>query len=641
LLIVAGLLAAVLIGGQRWRIEAANRTVELVVDYEEVALLAGQKGITSAECLRMLKESGATSVAVKETSLEGLEKDGIILPEVSSKWGETIFDYQKGATKAPSFFLYLKSKVTGAKWESPLASTSQFPHRARLIMPTPTDTVWHTGLGFPEEVLKEISDAGLVPIARPANDALVTGQYLQLLFSDLSKAKTTKVIFEGKSVLGFPGLLEEVAGGLSEHNLNYCWVEFAEQLGGEKLAKFLHYRQIRLHSINAEEMLRIKPEEAQDRLLRAAKERGIRLLFVRLPLSQRSDVPDQPLKFLQALADSLKANGFRLGQANVIPDYSPRLILVLLVVLGICASPFLLLNHWEIWSARVLTMLLAVKIVVAVGLLLTLASLARPLLAFVAALVFPILAVAVVFPSGKMGEPKECSGLAYALKDAVFRVVGCSVISLVGGLLVAAILSKSSYFVGGQLFRGIKLVGALPLVVVFFLLVGEVGGGERLRPNEAKVRQFLSLNIQVKHLLGLLCLLLIALIFITRTGNQPEVGVFPFEMKFRAFLETALGARPRTKEFLFGHPLLLLGFVAYTYGAASQWRRWASALVLVGTIGQVSLLNTFCHLHSPLYLGLWRTFNGLWLGCILGVILSLLIFTRRQAAVSQVDEDKR
>jgi hypothetical protein len=209
-------------------------------------------------------------------------------------------------------------------------------------------------------------------------------------------------------------------------------------------------------------------------------------------------------------------------------------------------------------------------------------------------------------------------------------VSACVGISLVGGLFVAAVLSKTSYFVGIELFRGIKLAEALPLVVVFVLLVGGVGSEGRKVPSEEKIRGFLGLGLEVKHVLALLFLLLVAAVWIMRTGNQPGVGTLPLEMKVRGILESALGARPRTKEFLLGHPLLLLGFMLYALPAASAWRRWAPALVLVGAIGQASVVNTFCHLHSPLYLGLWRTFNGLWLGCLIGVILALLIFGRRR-----------
>jgi MFS family permease len=44
----------------------------------------------------------------------------------------------------------------------------------------------------------------------------------------------------------------------------------------------------------------------------------------------------------------------------------------------------------------------------------------------------------------------------------------------------------------------------------------------------------------------------------------------------------------------------------------------------VGAIGQVSILNSFCHLHTPLTLTLLRVFNGLWVGALAGIILCVV-----------------
>ena len=41
---------------------------------------------------------------------------------------------------------------------------------------------------------------------------------------------------------------------------------------------------------------------------------------------------------------------------------------------------------------------------------------------------------------------------------------------------------------------------------------------------------------------------------------------------------------------------------------------------LVGALGQVSLLNTFCHLHTPLPVSLWRALLGVAIGAIIGVV---------------------
>jgi hypothetical protein len=91
-------------------------------------------------------------------------------------------------------------------------------------------------------------------------------------------------------------------------------------------------------------------------------------------------------------------------------------------------------------------------------------------------------------------------------------------------------------------------------------------------------------------------------------------------MTLRSLLDRFM-VRPRTKEFLIGHPALVATLVLAARGAG---RSWLLPLVLVGAIGQVSMVNSFCHLHTPLALTIARTFNGLWIGVLLGLMLTWL-----------------
>src|SRR5690606_27863955 len=101
--------------------------------------------------------------------------------------------------------------------------------------------------------------------------------------------------------------------------------------------------------------------------------------------------------------------------------------------------------------------------------------------------------------------------------------------------------------------------------------------------------------------------------YISRTGNSGQVS--SFEMIIRRWLESTTGVRPRFKEFTLGHPPLLLGlFLALRYRAS-----WL--LIIIGTLGQLTMVSTFTHLHSPLIISIIRTALGLGLGLIIGLIL--------------------
>ena len=62
---------------------------------------------------------------------------------------------------------------------------------------------------------------------------------------------------------------------------------------------------------------------------------------------------------------------------------------------------------------------------------------------------------------------------------------------------------------------------------------------------------------------------------------------------FPGSFDRLMGVRPRTKEFLLGHPFMLA--VLY-YGFDLR----KSAVLLFGLIGQISLINTYAHIHTPL-----------------------------------------
>ncbi|NTV53688.1 MAG: hypothetical protein HGA76_11865, partial [Candidatus Firestonebacteria bacterium] len=75
--------------------------------------------------------------------------------------------------------------------------------------------------------------------------------------------------------------------------------------------------------------------------------------------------------------------------------------------------------------------------------------------------------------------------------------------------------------------------------------------------------------------------------------------------------------RPRFKEFMLGYPWLLLGLGARRLEAFKS-AGWPKLLLVVGLLGPISLINSFCHLHTPLLVSMLRSFHGLWLGTLIG-----------------------
>jgi hypothetical protein len=87
--------------------------------------------------------------------------------------------------------------------------------------------------------------------------------------------------------------------------------------------------------------------------------------------------------------------------------------------------------------------------------------------------------------------------------------------------------------------------------------------------------------------------------------------------------------RPRSKEFLFGYPLLITGLCLYYSGR----RRWYLLFGCAGAIAQADLLNTFCHIHTPLIISIIRAA----LGWILGLGIGFVAYNIIQRYLPPVD----
>jgi hypothetical protein len=127
-----------------------------------------------------------------------------------------------------------------------------------------------------------------------------------------------------------------------------------------------------------------------------------------------------------------------------------------------------------------------------------------------------------------------------------------------------------------------------------------------------RLKNILTSNIRVLWLVLVGVALAAGFYYLSRTGNAGQASVL--EKIFRSFLENTLGIRPRTKEFLLAHPLFLLGaYLSVRYKNAVY-------LLLFGVIGQLSIVDTFAHLHTPIVISGIRIVYGLLFGTLFGLI---------------------
>ena len=118
--------------------------------------------------------------------------------------------------------------------------------------------------------------------------------------------------------------------------------------------------------------------------------------------------------------------------------------------------------------------------------------------------------------------------------------------------------------------------------------------------------------------LGMVLLVLLGIILF-RSDNVQFVP--DFEVRLRDALERFLVARPRNKELFVGYPALFL----FSLCMKDQlWQRYREILRLAVTLAFSSVVNSFCHFHTPLSFILFREFNGWWSGVLMGVAILFL-----------------
>jgi len=640
--------------GKRWRVEHGNRAVELALDYEEVKALAGGEGTPLEDLLVRFKSAGVTSVAITEDTLAGLRDTGRLSLSPSS-FGPLDDDSpsSNADASAASQMLCTSSHEIAERVEKHLPEKFPFTPQTRvettarglysIAVPTSRELVESVGMGLDRDAVQLAREAGLSVVGRLYDYPSITAPAIDAMAQDLSNAGVQTVIFAAEEVPGYRDLLDTTAEALMQHRVAFGRIEFAKQHGEAQLAEALSSKVVRVHSISVSEMITMSPAEAVERFSRAASERNIRLCYVHLFPQMKATSVEDNLKYVRALSDALRSSGYTLSPARPYEDFKTPVILLFLVAVGVIAAGALLLEEF-ITPPRSVTMLVMVVGALLIGaVLLWRPTQAAKLVALAAAIIFPALAYCLSGVDERLQGKRNRSSLnrpARHLGAALSAFIKATALSLAGALVVVGALGDLRFMGKTDQFVGIKASQLLPLLLIVLViatgLLESRGADWRSRWGQARDRleQLMSRPLLVGLAgIGVLGLAFVAL-WMARTGNESGVGVSDMEMRFRGLLEQLLVPRPRTKEFLVGHPAFLLGVVVGGLGR----RSWAVLLVLLGFVGQASMVNTFCHIHTPLSLSLLRTFNGLWLGVAIGASLCRYVIRLHGNRVARDDE---
>jgi hypothetical protein len=198
-----------------------------------------------------------------------------------------------------------------------------------------------------------------------------------------------------------------------------------------------------------------------------------------------------------------------------------------------------------------------------------------------------------------------------------------SAVSALGGFMVAALLAEWPFMMEIRAFVGVKLLIVLPVLLIGLAVAAAQAGAEGVWP---RVREWLRQPLRLEYAILVVVIGAAALFALGRTGNTGLPALGGLEVKVRTVLARVLVARPRTKEFLIGHPAMMLAIALAMLGA----RRWVLPAAMVGAAGQTDLVDSFSHIHTPLIYIVERTVYALVIGSLIGAVLvGILLWSRR------------
>ncbi|MBC5808464.1 MAG: hypothetical protein GIX00_07675 [Candidatus Eremiobacteraeota bacterium] len=658
LFVIVGALASLLVAADRRRFEALNRTVEITIDQQDLADFAHAYGYDMNELLREMRRAGLTSVAVYEELGQRVNNSS----QAISFSGQQLIDAARTAPLADrtlaamvrqrtidpnSVYLIVYDAATLKRYLSVLGTQLE-PQNVRVLragvpsvvaVKTQIDFFNSLGLGIPADIARQIRLMGLLVDPRVQNNERLTRERIQAVFGQmLAGGRIGTVIFFGQrnEVLGYPYNLDATADNFRMFGVNFGDIEAYDpnqiQKGSQTLSRKIVNQTVRVQAISKVEVDKLDLDTVVARYLLGVRERNIRVIYLRpfprivqRPSADGTLVSESAeatnLDMLRRLRAGLQANGFSVGRASGFVDFKGATLEVLyfLAALG-AAGAFLLLLDLLGWSrawmpaAFFAVTALAFWAAFAVGR----DYVVRELWALGAAITFSLLAGLTLGPYFRpVPDTYWTDGFAartapWAGLLCLLRAVG---VALLGGLFVVGLLSQASFMIEVQQSVGTKLLLVAPPLLLLAIYAFTDLFGARLR-----VRGVAAAPLRVWQFAATLVLATAALVLVSRSGNQPDIGVSGLETHVRGALTSLVGARPRFKEFLIGFPAIVL-LPALT----RQHRRVAGWLIVfAAAIALSDVLDTFTHIHTPLAVTMLRVFNGLLFGAIIGLMLQYL-----------------
>ncbi len=687
--IIIGLAVAIFVAAGRMNVERDNKTIDMVVDYSEIESLASQSHKEVSFWLNTFKSMGINKAGLSEESLDSLinegkpvkaelmrdvvkdmdwrqnipeniqeavnndpvfDDDNILISTNSAELYDFIrmgfesrYDESKfiAAEKSGSYFLYLDSGPKDTLY-APKIKYEDSSQKGFIEIREPIySKIMYLSLGFDEEKVKEIREAGMSVIPRTVGyDGWNDEKFEKATLDGYEKLNNFPeyLIFAGSEIIGQDAGSKLLKEYIDDHNIKIAMIETTfqreniDQAGLSEMVRATGYNTVRAFTTWPYIQNRFQyynyqgSEEIENTFYRAITERNIRLIYFK-PFKEYKDnfiyITDveEYKRMFESLNHRIAEHGMSLGSASVMQPYEVNLLFKIIISIGTASAGMILLSGFIQLKEKIRIFIFAFISILIIGAYFLSSTWAELLAALGASVVFACLAGLYLIKKCQTYscEIKKDEKLSKIIPLGIKDLLIASFISLVGALFTSSVISDINFLLEMDIFRGVKAAQLLPLLIFVVLYLAYLGLESEHRFekfNINAIKEILTANIKVWVTLVGLAVLAAGYIYIARTGHETAVEPLTIEMIFRNFLEDHLIARPRNKEFIIAFPALML--TVYTVIRRMRWLPFILGLAAV--IGQTSIINTFMHLRTPLYLSFTRTAYSLLFGIVIGVL---------------------
>lgn len=659
---------------ERHRAEQSINHVEIAIDMNDFQDLSGEAGISFEDTAKRMKNSGATSIGVQEVTLKEFEDRGYIsyMP-----LGEFLynFSYKNISENISEDFLQrideiIKAKGTNGRDLSyiniiytPNRDVCDFLENSlskRMKIDTINENgqnviityrkfknMEQIGLGFWEkdfEYAKSLNFMNVIP--RMQNYPGISKEEIDAKIAQIKSFGAKTVVFAGETVLGYKSddsedqeIIKYAGKAFADNGLVSAIIEKpAEedvnrgQRGIVAFSRESRYSSTKVFSVEFEKTKKYDPKEIVNQWARAISERNARIIYVKTIWNPDKDALqnlEDTSRAVMTISKRISAMGLYLKNVNGLGDISPKAIQRFAISMGIAAGAILLLFAFFEMKEYIVYGLLGFGAFGACAVLFSpvlyniFGNICIKIGALVCAIVFPSLAGwYLISLSKKFSNQEKDFSLRTIIFQGTMALIIAVIIALVGGIMIAAFFAESRYMLKLDIFRGVKIAFIFPILAFLIMYIKHIGiyvDKDGALPVMLQIKKLLNTSVTIKYaLLGVIALGIVGIILI-RSGNASAGLSSVIELKFRAFLENVLIARPRSKELL-AFPALM--FLVYFY--VKNYKPFAFLSLFAGVIGLIDIVNSFSHIRMAVKIAGLSTGYSVLFGIIAGIILILL-----------------